>query len=139
MSGSPRGRWPTRPGRCSADAGLDGYVTWFAAQHLTEIDVADLVGPGLRCAVSTTAFLADHRADGRARPPLPDEQAFAGYLRLIDEWRLFPRLDPGLPESLLPPDWPARAAWELFDDAAHRVVGGRPAARPQPSAAGDRG
>jgi phenylacetic acid degradation operon negative regulatory protein len=34
---------------------------------------------------------------------------------LLDAWRLFPRLDPGLPASLLPADWPARAAWELFD------------------------
>ena len=59
-------------------------------------------------------FLANHRAEV-ASPALTDEQAFARHLRLIDEWRLFPRLDPGLPDSLLPPDWPARAAWELFD------------------------
>jgi phenylacetic acid degradation operon negative regulatory protein len=95
------------------DAGLDRYVTWFGAQHLTEIDVAawwDL--DALRGQYET--FLANHRAEVAASA-LADEQAFARHLRLIDEWRLFPRLDPGLPDSLLPPNWPAKAAWELFD------------------------
>jgi phenylacetic acid degradation operon negative regulatory protein len=100
-----------------AEAGLDEYVTWFAAQHLTEIDVAtwwDL--DSLRAQYET--FLADHRpatAVGSSESAFPDEHAFAGYLRLIDDWRLFPRLDPGLPEPLLPTGWPARSAWELFD------------------------
>ena len=72
------------------------------------------MGSGRRCAPSTSRFLAaTGRADSTHRRA-PDEQAFAGYLRLIDDWRLFPRLDPGLPESLLPADWPAREAWELF-------------------------
>ena len=100
-----------------ADAGLDGYVTWFGAQHLTEIDVAtwwDL--DSLRAQYEN--FLAEHRpipTPDAAEPDVTDEQAFASYLRLLDAWRLFPRLDPGLPASLLPADWPARAAWELFD------------------------
>jgi phenylacetic acid degradation operon negative regulatory protein len=101
------------------DAGLDGYVTWFGAQHLTEIDVAawwDL--DSLRAQYES--FLTDHRpvipAPDAAEPDVvTDEHAFASYLRLLDAWRLFPRLDPGLPASLLPADWPARAAWELFD------------------------
>ena len=93
-------------------AGLDDYVTWFAAQHLADVDVAtwwDLTA--LRG--QYTAFLTRHRSK-LEHTMLPDEQAFAGYLALIDDWRLFPRLDPGLPESLLPPDWPAPEAWELF-------------------------
>jgi len=97
------------------DAGLDGYVTWFAAQHLTEIDVAqwwDL--DSLRAQYET--FLLEHaRAAAESAAEVTDDQAFADYLRLIDDWRLFPRLDPGLPEQLLPADWPARSAWELFD------------------------
>jgi phenylacetic acid degradation operon negative regulatory protein len=95
------------------DAGLNRYVTWFGAQHLTEIDVAawwDL--DALRGQYEK--FLGAHRAEVSS-PALPDEQAFARHLQLIDEWRLFPRLDPGLPDSLLPPAWPAQAAWELFD------------------------
>jgi phenylacetic acid degradation operon negative regulatory protein len=40
--------------------------------------------------------------------------AFAGYLHLVDDWRLLPRIDPGLPAALLPADWPGPAAWRVF-------------------------
>lgn len=33
---------------------------------------------------------------------------------LMDEWRTFPAMDPELPPELLPADWPAAAARELF-------------------------
>ena len=131
--GSRRGRWPTPPGRCSTDAGLDGYVTWFAAQHLTEIDVAAWWDLDCAARPSTRPSSPAPPGGGRRRPQLTDEQAFAGYLRLIDDWRLFPRLDPGLPESLLPADWPARAAWELFDTLHDRWSAAGPAARARPS------
>ena len=100
------------------EAGLDHYVTWFAAQHLTAIDVATWWDLDILREQYET-FLAGHRAEVAATT-LPDEQAFARHLRLIDEWRLFPRLDPGLPDSLLPANWPARAAWELFDTLHNR-------------------
>lgn len=101
---------PTRALLQRAD--LDRYVTWFGAQHLIEVDVAgwwDLEALRAQYAM----FLSDHRAR-LEHTELRDDQAFAGYLRLIDQWRLFPRLDPGLPASLLPTDWPAGEAWELF-------------------------
>lgn len=101
---------PTRKVLLSAD--LDRFVTWFDARHLTEIDVAawwDL--PALRSQYES--FVDRHRRDVD-EVHLTDEQAFARYLRLVDAWRMFPRLDPGLPESLLPPRWPATAAWEIF-------------------------
>jgi len=96
-------------------AGLDRYVTWFAAQQLSEVDVSawwDLTA--LR--EKYDAFLAGFRQElgvGTV-PTITDDQALASYLRLVDEWRLFPRLDPGLPESLVPPDWPAAEAWLVF-------------------------
>ena len=60
-------------------------------------------------------FLRQHSSD-LAVPDeeLTDEQAFAHYLRVIDSWRVFPRIDPGLPATLLPPDWPAAQAWSTF-------------------------
>jgi phenylacetic acid degradation operon negative regulatory protein len=95
-------------------AGLDQYVTWFQARQLGEVDVASWWNlSGLEHQYAE--FLSRWRsADDSGR--LTDEAAFARYLRLIDAWRLFPRLDPGLPSSLLPADWPAPQAWEVFRD-----------------------
>lgn len=93
-------------------AGLDQYVTWFEARHLSPVDVGrwwDL--PALRAAYD--GFLGAHRAD-LAATGLTDEAAFATHLRVIDAWRVFPRIDPGLPASLLPADWPAAEAWKTF-------------------------
>ncbi len=41
-------------------------------------------------------------------------EAFAAQVRLVQEWRRFPFLDPALPPELLPGDWPAPAAAALF-------------------------
>ncbi len=41
-------------------------------------------------------------------------EAFRGQVRLVQEWRRFPFLDPALPTDLLPPTWPGPAAATLF-------------------------
>lgn len=41
-------------------------------------------------------------------------EAFAAQVRLVQEWRRFPFLDPALPAQLLPATWPGPAAAELF-------------------------
>ncbi|HET9421492.1 MAG TPA: PaaX family transcriptional regulator C-terminal domain-containing protein [Nocardioides sp.] len=56
--------------------------------------------------------------------PDDDEAAFAGRFHLVHEWRKFLFADPGLPEQLLPPDWPGRAAAELFQQEATRLAPG---------------
>ena len=43
-----------------------------------------------------------------------DEEAFAAYVPLLTAWRRLPYLDPGLPLSLLPPDWSGVTAEKLF-------------------------
>jgi len=101
---------PTRDALTRAD--LDRYVTWFAARELSPVDVAnwwDL--PALR--VQYRCFLDAHLADLELID-LTDAQVFVHYLRVIDSWRVFPRIDPGLPASLLPPDWPFEQAWSTF-------------------------
>ena len=40
--------------------------------------------------------------------------AFREQVRLVQEWRRFPFLDPALPSELLPATWPGPAAAELF-------------------------
>ena len=53
-----------------------------------------------------------------------DEAAFAARFHLVHEWRKFLFSDPGLPEALLPRDWPGRAAAELFASEAVRLKPG---------------
>ncbi|MGV8911770.1 MAG: PaaX family transcriptional regulator C-terminal domain-containing protein [Rhodoglobus sp.] len=47
-------------------------------------------------------------------PALSDSEAFARYIHALDQWRVIPYLDPGLPNSALPVDWPGQASLELF-------------------------
>jgi phenylacetic acid degradation operon negative regulatory protein len=49
----------------------------------------------------------------RRRPPT-DRQALVAQVRLVQEWRRFPLLDPGLPRELLPPRWSGNRAAEVF-------------------------
>ena len=41
-------------------------------------------------------------------------EAYRSQVRLVQEWRRFPFLDPGLPAELLPSTWPGPAAADLF-------------------------
>jgi phenylacetic acid degradation operon negative regulatory protein len=54
----------------------------------------------------------------------PDEAAFAARFHLVHEWRKFLFADPGLPDQLLPADWPGREAAELFASEATRLKPG---------------
>ena len=53
-----------------------------------------------------------------------DEAAFAGRFHLVHEWRKFLFADPGLPEELLPDDWPGSDAARLFQREATRLAPG---------------
>ncbi|MFK4639210.1 PaaX family transcriptional regulator [Paenarthrobacter histidinolovorans] len=73
-------------------------------------------------------FIGEHAAAVIGVEPEvePGATAFAAYVRCIDRWRIIPYLDPGLPPSFLPEDWPGMQGAELFT----RIV----AAYGQPSA-----
>lgn len=58
------------------------------------------------------AFLAEFEHRRASTPPA----AFAGVLDLVHGWRGFPFDDPEIPDELMPPDWPGKAAKELFDE-----------------------
>lgn len=49
------------------------------------------------------------------RPATPSD-ALAAQVRLVQEWRRFPFLDPGLPPELLPTGWSGSRAAALFRD-----------------------
>ncbi|WP_433579362.1 PaaX family transcriptional regulator [Nocardia brasiliensis] len=105
--------------------GLDEYVTTFRA--------VDLSVPGSLTAVAAQwwdlpalaaryrAFLARHHA--LLDPAeLSDRDAFERFVPALDEWRVIPYLDPGLPQRMLPAQWPGPAAVRLFADAQHRCL-----------------
>lgn len=53
-----------------------------------------------------------------------DRADFAARFHLVHEWRKFLFRDPGLPDTLLPSDWPGHAAASYFADEAHRLESG---------------
>jgi phenylacetic acid degradation operon negative regulatory protein len=61
-----------------------------------------------------------------AEPASTPEDAFVARTELVHEWRLFLFSDPGLPDEVLPHEWPGRAAARAFDARAHALL---PAAR----------
>ncbi|HEY8480156.1 MAG TPA: PaaX family transcriptional regulator C-terminal domain-containing protein [Spirillospora sp.] len=48
--------------------------------------------------------------------PEPGDQVLLAQVRLVHEWRRFPRLDPQLPQELLPPHWIGLRAANVFAD-----------------------
>lgn len=50
----------------------------------------------------------------RLAEPMSDRDAFVSYVRLVDSWRVIPYIDPGLPASLLPADWPGQRSIDDF-------------------------
>lgn len=46
--------------------------------------------------------------------PADDEATLTAQIQLVDAWRRFPFLDPGLPDALLPTPWVGRRGAEVF-------------------------
>ena len=74
-------------------------------------------GPTVRAAWALEDVEAQYSAFvsvfSQAQATTPAE-AFAAQIRLVQEWRRFPLLDPGLPRQLLPPRWTGSRAAEVF-------------------------
>ncbi|WP_431245801.1 PaaX family transcriptional regulator [Leifsonia xyli] len=51
---------------------------------------------------------------GDVSHPADDAEAFAVWMRALDEWRVIPYRDPGLPAAELPGGWPGAASAALF-------------------------
>jgi phenylacetic acid degradation operon negative regulatory protein len=70
-------------------------------------------------------FLAEgepvRRWASAASSGLDGRRAFADYTLVLDRWRRFPYLDPGLPAELLPRGWEGRAAAHLFFELRERL------------------
>lgn len=55
--------------------------------------------------------------------PADDAEAFALWMRVLDEWRVIPYRDPGLPSAALPSGWPGAASAALFGRLRNALEG----------------
>lgn len=95
-------------------AGLDGYASLFRSDHLGPADLRKEIArwwdlDALRAMYDE--WIAAHSPDSTMDPG----DAFARWVTAVDAWRRLPYLDPGLPADLLPEDWPAPRAVDLFE------------------------
>lgn len=58
-------------------------------------------------------FIAEYGAVATGSVPT-NAATFATYVKCIDRWRMIPYVDPGLPASCLPEDWPGGPCIEVF-------------------------
>jgi phenylacetic acid degradation operon negative regulatory protein len=82
-------------------------------EYLGGLDAADLAAQAWDLTDLEARYRAflDRFAD---LSPADDTATLAAQLRLVDDWRRFPFLDPQLPDPLLPDGWPGRRAAEVF-------------------------
>ncbi|CCQ14592.1 putative PaaX family transcriptional regulator [Rhodococcus sp. AW25M09] len=58
-----------------------------------------------------------------AEVPVQDaREAFVTFAPLLDEWRVIPYVDPGLPPCMTPEDWPGTRAVATFEAARERCL-----------------
>jgi len=110
-------------------AGLTSYTELFRGEYLgagsAQVRVAEWWDlPAI--AALYDECVSDRRALTRLRAPDP-ARAFTSYVPMLTAWRRLPYLDPGIPLSLLPADWPGIRAGDLFADLDERLRG--PAAK----------
>lgn len=68
------------------------------------------------------ALRAEHHTFQESLESLP-RAPFAAYVQLIDSWRVLPYVDPGLPPSMLPADWPGRRSFDEFARLSAALAG----------------
>jgi phenylacetic acid degradation operon negative regulatory protein len=106
---------------------LTDYVNLFRAEYagfetLREAVRSwwDLDGLESRCENFIGLYEPVLRAWKRRRPEA--EAAFTDYIRALTHWRRLAFLDPGLPESVLPPSWAGHRALVLFGALRDRLA-----------------
>ncbi len=98
---------------------LDAYADLFRADHLAFGDPAAKIRRWWDLDELERQYESFVRVHGPALQvfgsgPPGGQEAFAGYVRVLTDWRRLPYLDPGLPAELLPDGWVGIRAAELF-------------------------
>ncbi|MGW0395310.1 PaaX family transcriptional regulator [Streptomyces sp. NPDC003042] len=115
------------PGRLLDDArdmlirrGLSDYVHLFAADYAAFSDLPETVSswwdfPAIQAQYATFTQAYDPVAAAVAgQRDIDGDEAFRHYVPMLTQWRRLPYLDPGLPSELLPANWNAVAARQIF-------------------------
>ena len=95
---------------------LDGYADLFHADHLAFGDPAAKIRRWWdldELDRHYTSFIVAYEPV-LSQPAHDERAAFAGYVRVLTDWRRLPYLDPGLPAELLPAGWAGIRAADLF-------------------------
>ncbi|MBT2509327.1 PaaX family transcriptional regulator [Streptomyces sp. ISL-98] len=120
------------PGRLLDDArsmlvrlGLSDYVHLFAADYAAFSDLRSTVStwwdfPAIQAQYAEFTDAYGPVAERLSRQgDLDTTEAFRHYVPMLTQWRRLPYLDPGLPTELLPGDWNAVAARQVFQELHH--------------------
>ncbi|WP_069162490.1 PaaX family transcriptional regulator [Nocardia altamirensis] len=104
---------------------LDDYITTFRATNLStpnSLRAAAAQWWNLPALARRHRTFLDHHRGLLALENLSDQQSFEHFVPLLDEWRSIPYLDPGLPQPMLPLDWPGPESVDLFARAQRRCL-----------------
>ncbi|HKB30648.1 MAG TPA: PaaX family transcriptional regulator C-terminal domain-containing protein [Streptosporangiaceae bacterium] len=99
--------------RVLEDVGVAGGATFFVAS-LGELGDAKRVAGQAWNLTEIEARYEEFIGQVRRLAPRTPNETFAAQVRLVQQWRRFPLLDPGLPAELLPDLWTGAEAAALF-------------------------
>ncbi|MFF4434423.1 PaaX family transcriptional regulator C-terminal domain-containing protein [Streptomyces sp. NPDC001513] len=100
--------------------GLSDYVHLFAADYAAFSDLPGTVSTWWDFPAIQEQYAGFTQAYGPVAAGLAQQQdidsgeAFRHYVPMLTQWRRLPYLDPGLPGELLPADWNAVTARQIF-------------------------
>ena len=112
-----------------AELGLDKYAALFVGAYTGTQDLTAMLYESWDLAGidrSYREFIDLHRPEAERlsrEGAIAPEDAFVGYIGLIDRWRQLPFRDPGLPRELLADDWSAPEAVALFEHLVGQLEG----------------
>ncbi len=100
---------------------LSTYVSLWRGDYLGFGELETVVAQAWDlCAIRTRydefMMLAEAIALSSNHGDCSERQAFIDYLNLVAAWRPLPYLDPGLPDTVTPSDWPAALSRAMFTD-----------------------
>jgi phenylacetic acid degradation operon negative regulatory protein len=101
-------------------AGLAAYTEFFRGDYLGVGSESSRVAQWWDLDEIGSAYAEFLRDFAEVETSGPAE-AFAAYVPMLTAWRRLPYLDPGLPASVLPADWPGVAAERLFTELDARL------------------